>query len=263
MISDIKVFVFGEGITDKVVFEFLKEKFFNESIDKFESFIVVRGKNAFKKEILKRAQPDVESKRQNISILVFRDWDEGEELQSIRQSFENIVHNLLNSWNISTPNGKKISKNMWKWEVFPNLPRYPGFRFVLHIANYTHLSLPITLRNSTTDGYILASGLLNQVLKKFAQEAKFTTEVSNPQDVLKKLITQSIPKTMKSEGVVFNEDKDFLAAYLVATRFWVVKRTEEKTRLVRIILDRAIKYAPENVEQIFVSWIQAIKEVLR
>ena len=262
MPGNAKIFVFGEGQTDKVVFDFLKEKFFSQSASQFEPFVIVGGKNAFRSRILERVQPDVESKRQNISILAFRDRDAGEKLQSICQSFEDIVCNLLASWSTSSPSRQDLSEYIGKWEVSPNLPKHPGFRFVLHVANHPRLSLSVTLHNHTTDGYVLASGLLDSVLKRFAQEVGFETNVSDPQAVLETLITQSIPTTIHSKGVRFNEDKDFLAAYLVATRFWVVKRTEEQARLVRIILDRAIRYAPEDVEQVFASWIQAIREVL-
>ena len=266
MVDNTKIFVFGEGSTDKVVFDFLKEKFFAQNADKFEPFVIVGGKTAFRSKILNGVQPDVESKRQNISILVFRDWDAGEELQDIRQSFEGIVHNLLASWTTSSLSKREFSEGFWKWEVSSNPPKHPGFRFVLHVANNAHLSLPITLCNRTTDGYILTSGLLDSVLERFAQEAGLTTGLTNycnPQAVLRTLVIQAIPKTMQAKGMRFDEDKDFMAAYLVATRFWVVKRTEEKERLVKIILDRAIRYAQNEVEQIFASWIQAINEVLR
>ena len=256
MPGNAKIFVFGEGITDKVVFDFLKEKFFPQNANRFEPFVIVGGKNAFRSIILERVQPDVESKRQNISILAFRDWDAGEELQSIHQSFEDIVRNILASWPTSPPMSQNILEYMWKWEVSPNPPNHPGFRFILHVANHSHLSLPIILHNNTTDGYILAAGLLNLVLDRFARK------INSDRQVVYELITNSIPTLIQQKNIAFNEDKDFLAAYLVATRFWVVKRTEEQARLVRIILDRAIKYAQSEVEQIFISWIQAIREVL-
>ena len=263
MWGDAKIFVFGEGLTDKVVFDFLKENFFPQNSSKFEPFVVVGGKNAFRNIIMKHVRPDVESKRQNIFILGFRDRDADEELQSIHQSFDDIVRDLLASWYTSSPKMQDVSECIWKWEVLPNPDTHPGFRFILHIADYAHLSLPVTLHNHTTDGYILASGLLDSVLRRFAQEVRFETNVSNPKATLETLITQLIPKTIQSKGIIFNQDKDFLAAFLVATRFWAVKRTEKQARLVRVILDRAIKYAPKEVNQIFITWIEAMKEVLQ
>lgn len=255
-------FVFGEGSTDKIVFDFLKENFFSLNVGRLQPFVVVGGKNNFENKIRQKVQPDIEARRKDVFILVFRDRDAGEEVEQIFQSFENIVRELLSPWDVTPPSALKISESIYKWDVLPTMPVHPGFRFVLHIANNERLSLPMTLRNHTTDGYVLASGLLDSVLNRFAKEVKFVKEVSEPREVLYKLIIQSISTAMQGGGVEFSEDKDFLAAYLVATRFWVVKRTEEKARLVRIILDRAIKYAQDELNQIFISWIQAIDEVL-
>ena len=256
-------FVFGEGLTDKIVFDFLRESFFSLNVGRLQPFVVVGGKNNFRSKIQQKVQPDIEARRQDVFILVFRDRDVGEKAEQILQSFKYIVRELLSPWDATLPSEQKISESIYKWDVLPAMPVHPGFRFVLHIANNERLSLPMTLRNHTTDGYVLASGLLDPVLNRFAEEVKFVKEVSEPREVLYKLITQSIPTTMQGEGVEFSEDKDFLAAYLVATRFWVVKRTEEQSRLVRTILDRAMMYDPQGIERVFESWLQAIREVLQ
>lgn len=253
------IFAFGEGPTDKVVFNFLIENFFSSNKNQIQPFVVVGGKGNFKSEergIPAHVSSEIEAKRQNVSILVFRDRDDGEQIPSICQSFGYIVHNVFSSWNIS-PQMQTVSQGIiYKWEVPPAMPERPGFRFVLHIADNGRLYLPVTLRNHTTDGYVLASGLLDPVMDRFAGEINATRQT------ISELITQSIPALIRNKGIVFNEDKDFLASYLVATRFWAVKRTEEEARLVKIILERAVKYAPDCIGQVFGSWMRAIQEVV-
>ncbi len=133
----------------------------------------------------------------------------------------------------------------------------PGLRLILHLANSSPLNLPANLRNDTTDGYILAAGLTDVVLERFAIKVN-----SNAQD-LRVLITSSIPQTIRQTHNAFDQDKDYLAAYLCATRFWAVHRTEDQARLVRIILDRIKKYDPDALQQIFAPWRAAIEEALK
>ena len=247
-----RIYVFGEGKTDRLVFNFLKDKKSPES--PLGNLIPVGGKGNFKHEILDKVKPDIEAKRNEIRVLVFRDVDEGEEVQNIVQSFQAIVEDLLEHQDLK-PTPTSQGGIIYTWQV-PANSKFPGFRFVLHIAEEIRGN-PKSLRNRTTDGYVLALGLTEQVLEGFAED------VGSNNDILHKLITSKIPETIRQCNITINEDKDYLAAYLTATRFWVMKRSEEKELLTRIILERAWKYNEERFKEVFSSWFKAIEEVLR
>ena len=126
-------------------------------------------------------------------------------------------------------------------------------RFVLHLAAPPQLE-ELSLRNATTDGYVLALALKNRVLEQFASDKK----IKSTSDVLRRLVTYEVPETLLKQGIGFDEDKDYLGAYLCVSRFWTVKRTEDKERLLKIILDRASSLESRTV---LASWEAAIKEI--
>ena len=246
------IFPFGEGHTEAVVFKFLRQKWFSDV--EFQKFVAVGGKGQFASKIPNQVRSELVSGKE-VRVIVFRDLDEGEDVQSIAQSFQSIVHRLLADWDLQ-PDQRSIAGNVYFWEE-PTTKEHPGLRFVLHIADNGHLDLP--LKNQTTDGYVLAIGLLPNVLERFAQES----QVGSDSSTLSNLITRDVPKTIRDAKIGFEEDKDYLAAHLVASRFWVVKRTEDQSLLVQIILDRAWKYARNDMERVFRTWQVAIQEVLR
>lgn len=115
------------------------------------------------------------------------------------------------------------------------------------------------MKNQTTDGYVLAVGFDKTVLGCFAQHKK----VKSRFQTLRDLMANDLPQTIKQKGILFDEDKDFLAVYLCAVRFWVTCRTEEQARLIKIILDRAWSYSQSNIKQIFNTWLIAIQEAIQ
>lgn len=246
------IFPFGEGHTEAVVFEFLRQKWFSDV--EFQEFVAVGGKGQFISRIQDQVRSELVPGRE-VRIIVFRDLDEGEDVQSITQSFQSIVHRLLADWDLQ-PNQRPIESNVYSWEE-PTTQDHPGLRFVLHIADSRNSDLPVSLKNQTTDGYILALGLTQSVLERFAQEAQVSSDASK----LHALITDAIPRVIRDVNIHFEEDKDYLAACLVASRFWVVKRTEDQARLVQIILERAWKYNRDGVAQVLQTWRAAIQEV--
>ena len=246
------IYPFGEGATEKVVFEFLKTKLKD---GKFRQFNVVDGKHNFPNKIKSVVKSEVEAKRDDIRIVAFRDLDDGENINDILNSFQKIVHELLTSWGTNPGAEEIVPQSVYKWEVTKD-KKHPEFKFVLHIAKID--GLKISLRNQTTDAYILQLGLSEYVLKRFATESK----VGSDYKIVRELITSSLPDLIAQNGITFDEDKDYLAAYLVATRFWVIKRTEEQARLIKIILERGWRHNREGFEEIFDSWIRAINEVI-
>ncbi len=246
------IFPFGEGKTEQVVFEFLRKNWFDQA--KFRKFVSGGGKREFSSKIPGIVGTLVPNRE--VRVIAFRDLDKDEQADEIGQSFQDLVEKLLKPWELKPKRQEVLTDTVYKWEVFAG-PAQPGLRFVLHIAG--SVDTAVSLRNWTTDGYVLALGLKDRVLGRFAQESKVGSEVA----ILSDLITAAIPGIISQQGISFDEDKDYLAAYLVATRFWTVRRTEEQARLIRVILDRAWRYDREQVEQVFKSWRIAIEEVVR
>ncbi len=257
------VYPFGEGKSDEVVFEFLTDKWFPKK--KWHKFEVVGGKTNFSSKIKVTIESEIMPER-FIGVIAFRDKDFDETTKSILQGFRKIVYDLFSKWldfrseregieEIKKLEERLIEDVLYKWEFQPT-SELPGLRFILHIANDSRLK-NLSLKNWTTDGYILSVGLLQNVLNRFSQESK----VNSTSEILEELITRKVPDTIKEKGISFEEDKDFLAAYLVSTRFWVVKRTEEKLRLFKIILERGYSYSRSEFEEIFSTWKKAMEEV--
>lgn len=253
-----KVFVFCEGPTDQVIYSAVREGLSRVQVPA-EKPISVGGKTNFRPKILETVAPELTAGEPGsyIGVLVFRDQDAGEELLAIQDAFAWIARELLRQWKLQ-PEPAQVQPwpNLFRLDE-PPTPERPGLRLVLHIAapQFENLSL----RNLTTDGYVLALALQDEVLKRFAGESK----VRSSSGILRELITHGVPGTISNCNIAFDEDKDYLAAYLCATRFWTVKRTEEKERLLRLILDRALKYTPAAFWCVLNSWKAAIEEVMQ
>lgn len=247
------IFPFGEGSTDRVVFDFLKSKIFPKTT--FQNFVPVNGKDNFRTKIMQTLEGQI-IPNNNLCILVFRDVDAGESPEHIVHSFRDVVWDLLDDWNLRPE--IQPHRDWPNVHICTQLPSKttPGLHLILHLADNSALDLPTTLQNHTTDGYVLATGLKEVVMKRFADK------IHGNARHLHTLVTNSIPDMIRTNGS-YDQDKDYLAAYLCATRFWVIHRTEEQKRLVDIILKRAWKYQPDIIRQVFESWQVAVKEALR
>ncbi len=248
-----RIFTFGEGVTEKVVFDSVVSNLFPDHT--LDELIAVGGKSQFAKRIRETVESELLPNK-HVYMLVFRDIDVGETRESIIQSFQDFLSELLDTWDL-TPVQRDHERyaNIFIWDQ-PSSETAPGLRFVLHLADQSALNLSLHLRNHTTDSYVLAAGLEDAVLERFGRNAK----VNCPPQDLSNLIIQNIPNQFNDPGITFDEGKDYLAAYLCASRFWVANRTEERARLVRVILDRAWKYNQKRYEDLFVSWRVAIEE---
>lgn len=251
------IFPFGEGRTDQIVFDVLKEHSGASSAQEFQPFIPVGGKNNFHSKIAETVSSELIPDRE-IRILIFRDLDEKESSADVAHSFRDLVWGLLAEWGLRPALQALNSHPNIYVCAQPPRTRTPGLHLVLHIADLNSVpNLPMQLLNHTTDAYLLAVGLQDSVLERFAEKIN-----SNSQS-LRTLITHTLPAAVQQESITFDQDKDYLAAYLCAVRFWVVHRTEEQARLARIILRRALSYGQGDVRTVFRSWIAAIEEVSR
>jgi len=260
----VRVYPFGEGKTEEMVFKVLCTQYPDLNNVNLNKFVSVGGKNKFSEKIKETLQADLIPDTE-IQIVVFRDLDHGEIFDDVAQSFQNLAWILLTKWNL-TPQIK----------VHPEKPNIyilqqqattdtPGLRLVLHFPDDKIFDgLNVVMRNRTTDGYILALGFDETILRRFACKIKRdASTASQAPNVLRDLINTYIPNIVASNGITFDQDKDFLAAYLCATRFWTVHRSEEQNKLAEVIMKRAAKYRPELLKQMFQSWLDAIQMVVQ
>ncbi len=78
------VFPFGEGSTDRIVFDFLQSEIFpGEDI---RQFVPVNGKDNFRSRIQLTVRGEI-LPNNGISVLVFRDLDAGEQPEIIAEAF--------------------------------------------------------------------------------------------------------------------------------------------------------------------------------
>jgi len=256
-----ELFVFGEGKTEEVVFTCLSR---NRALPQQPHLVSVNGKTNFVSKILDKVEqnfaPGVPG--QTVRILAFRDRDKGEQIDSICQSFEPIGNSLRGEMLQFTP--EQNFSNVLVSTIQPT-QKHPGLRFVLHIAD-TPADIPEQLNqfaSKTTDAYILSIALSSGVLSRFGQKVGIKPEDRIESDIIKAKVLSELPQLFASNGIGFDTDKDYLAAYLIATRFWKINRTEREVRLVQVILDRAMKYATDVFEKTFASWMFAIEEAGR
>jgi hypothetical protein len=248
-----KIFPFGEGRTDKDIFDFLLEKCPPDV--RFEDFYYVNGKDRFYNKIKIIVKTDLDSKADDICILVFCDIDKGCKQEDVVNKFYTIFKKLMPEWD-GKPMKHTAFGNIYLFE-HASCEERPGLRLVLHLADISGFELPEKIKksNNTTDGYVLAAGLDKIVLNKFALKDAKTTE-----DKLRDLITECISSCFSNAGIIFEQDKDFLAAYLCASRFWVQHRTENARNLTQVIMSRSWKYNPKYFRDIFATWIEAMTE---
>jgi hypothetical protein len=251
-----RVFVFGEGKTEQTVLDNLGKYLGAGGLEP----TFVGGKNNFRNKMLIELEPEFKPGMPGhyVRVLVFRDVDRGETEADLCRSFGSIARQL-----IDTPaqwRSVADAANVFAVDIRPTGER-PGLRLVLHLAATPPVTgLPPVLpdfSDKTTDGYLLGLALSPGVVERFARDARVDATV-----IVQK-VTAELPQLFSQNRLPLETDKDYLAAYLVATRFWKVKRNEAKERLAGIILDRATKAAAQDFCTVMHSWLCAIKEARR
>lgn len=251
-----RVFVFGEGKTEKTVLNSLGKYMETRDLE----ITSVGGKNNFGNrmtvDLASEFRPGMPGRY--VRVLVFRDVDQAETETDLRRSFEGIARQLIDMPAQWRPLADAV--NVSTLDISPTGER-PGLRLVLHLAATPPRGggpavLP-DFSDKTTDGYLLWLALAPGVVERFARDARVDA------GVIVQKVTTELPQLFAQNRIPFNTDKDYLAAYLAATRFWKVKRNEVKESLVGIIFDRAAQAAREDLGNIMNSWLCAVKEARR
>lgn len=252
-------YIFGEGKTEKILVNRLTD---DKAADKIELnlsskpvFIGTGGKYHSIRKISEKLEPDL-TPFQKVRCVILADRDSGDTIESIREKYENGFCQILEA------SDYKADVSFQRLQGWNNIlifatepPDMPDLRVALHIAQTP--PLPISedqiSDSATTDGYILAAALTERVIQRFAQKAGLT------QEKLLEKVTREIPELMRRNGIVNLDAKDFISAYMTASRFLKIKRSEDESTFAGIVISRAIQREPEAVKKIFASTLEVFR----
>lgn len=180
----------------------------------------------------------------SIKILIMRDRDNKETHDSIIQSFGSFFDYLLRESNVTHPSfqSHKDFKNFYTMNS-----SNANFRVALHIAAPPPVENIKKFASDTIDGYIFALAMMENVLQRFANEAKITPEV------LRVKVLDKVPELAKQNGIEFNQAKDYLGVYMAMSKFFTVKRNEKDDVFSGIVVNRAKKYENDSFRDVFRS----------
>lgn len=205
-----------------------------------------KGKDRILEAIEEDLKGDVGKKP--ISILILRDRD-NKEISGIIRSFELFFNKLLKNENVSTPPFRKHNKfdNLYLLDI-----EKVDFRVILHIAAPSYIT-ENKFDSDTIDGYVFALAMCDQVLQRFAKDAKITSEI------LKNKVLVEVPELAKKNGIEFNQAKDMLGIYMAMSRFLKVKKSEDDDKFSGFVVKRAKDYANMEYQTVLSSIMIALE----
>ena len=183
----------------------------------------------------------------SIKILIMRDRDSKETHDSIIRSFGSIFDYLLRGSNVSHPSFQPHQefKNLYTMNISS-----ANFRVALHIAAPPPIKNIKKFASDTIDGYIFVLAMMENVLQRFAKEAKITP------GVLRIKVLDKVPELAMQNGIEFNQAKDYLGVYMAMSKFLTVKRNDEADVFSGIVAARAKRYETDSFRDVLRS-IQA------
>jgi len=241
--------VFGEGRTEESVIRHLEP-----TTDLHLHYVNVRGKDNFPQAIRDRLGPDLDE-HSGVRFVILRDRDQGEELADIQRSLQNAIQDALSE------RGYEVSVQLVAHPAHSNVlisqTLQPSTRFALHVAQPTPDINGWQFTKSTTDDYVLALALLPPVASRFIQQSHVT---ATPEDFRHKVLRE-VPDLFSRNGIPLDEAKDLVGIYMAAARFVATRRTEQPDTFAGIVVDRARKYADDELRQVLASFLAAVQFV--
>jgi len=249
MSANVKIFV--EGPTDKTIIEKLtKEASLKAKIHKCKG---KRNINSAINKIVIDPLPYPPQPDEPTTILIFRDRDGGETQESICKSINDNLKNKINTSERIPPIQHQTYSNIYKFyykDIY--------LTTILHISERQGLSelkeYIDEFSNAEIEDYILAGALEDRIISRFSIENESRCEFD--QNIVKKMIVSELPLLLKEHGVN-PQQKDILSAYMFATRFLYIKRSDDEKCFISILMDRIIKHG--NHKEVFASIIEALE----
>lgn len=278
------LFIFGEGVTDLYMMEFVLKHMFEDNYhvkmerDKKERklSIILTDPHTNTRSIIKETGGESNKDQrkiigatlgpelqQGLRCIVLADRDQDDTIASLQMKYENMFQDILQQENIQT----HISfQPLDAWNnvlVYKTPSSLPDIRLIIHIAHINSIPTLETypFQNTSTDDYILAIALAMKVLESFAKDASEGQVSPIKPEILHKKVTQEIPTLLRDNGFEDLDAKDFNAIYMTVARFLKNTASEPNATFVKAVLGRATKHAKTDFEQAFASIIAAVREL--
>lgn len=194
------IYIFGEGLTEKKVYEKLQSVFW-ESPDLKSKYIDAEGKRNLNKKVIKTVETFLGVRA--VRCVIMRDLDEGETEGSICQSITAAFQNALQKREI-----QNIAIKLEPHKDHPNVyvlqQSDPDLRLAVHIASDRWKE---NFKNCTMDDYLLKLSLQSTVLGKLSDKLGIEPER------LSTKITHELPELLQSNGIILSEAKNYLQIY--------------------------------------------------
>ncbi len=208
-----------------------------------------KGKDEMPEEV-KKILGDELGKQQPVSVLILRDRDHNETYPDIKLSFESVINSLLRE-EIPDISDRHFLPNEGFDNLFVMDASNANFCAILHIAKPPCNDMGFA--SETTDGYILALAMCENVLQRFAGEAGFSSER------LKAKVLEEVPRLATENGIIFNQAKDFIGIYMAMSKFFTIKRSERDDAFSGVVINRAKRHANDDYLSILSSHMAALQ----
>ena len=244
--------IFVEGAIDKLIIE----SFYKSSKD----IVNCKGKTNMVQEIKDHVRFVYPPQRDEpVSVLIFRDKDEGETHQSICDQFANGLKRILEEETGQDIEDIKFKPLNAANNIYGFSYRSLYFYAILHICQRQHIEeiryIQDNFKNEEIEDYLLAVALDNKIIDRFAEpRCEFSKES------IKDMIISELPEIFMNNKI-YPQQKDMLLAYMFATRFLYVKRIYEEKGFIDILMKRILKHNNARFETIFASILKALKIV--
>ncbi len=187
-----------------------------------------------------------------VRCLVMRDLDEdeGESLDSIRQSVAETVRRLFEERGFAKMPSLAVHPdyaNVFTWQSDE-----PDLRLALHVAHYPSIpGLSQRFTKSTTDDYVLALALHPRTATRLLQGIGLK---SVGEAALAEKVRQEVPELLRRNGIRMREAKDYVRIYLATVRLGMSPAVFAGKLL--LLADE------EEIKRVFASLIAALQFVV-
>lgn len=197
------IYVIPEGQTEeKVINKLLPAKF---------ERTILRGEG--KSKITSKLEGLIANHHLNqLSCLILRDLDSGEEKSGIRQSIETTVQKTLQKYEYSY---SKIALEPLPGHenVFTFALDKPNIRLALHIAHpLNQPRWPQTFTQTTIDDYVLDLSLHYETVERLIEKNGHGWAKVKPEEIVRK-VTEEIPALLQANQIPLQEAKDYVRLY--------------------------------------------------
>lgn len=195
-----KIYTFGEGDTEKNVFQRLEKLVGIKAI-----YVPANGKSRLNQKVVEVIETELGAAP--VGCVIFRDLDshDHETLENLVKGISNKLKEMFHVRGFESSQ-VRLSPHQDHPNVFTLQTKKPNLSLAFHVMDYRWQTDFI---KSTIDDYILHLALLPATAAELSTKLKKGIEASQ----LIKKITEEIPELMKQNGLELKEAKDYVRFY--------------------------------------------------